>query len=166
MARKSGAEQFKERINDMTKRVLTIIALITFLNATLFGQSPAPDGAPPKPRDVARICKLKRQAVRLATDEYIRVEKQDRSVLTGRLVAISDDEIKVMPSLERNEAGKSFTGQAPKPRLIPFDQIHKLERWTKKQESQDAKVFGIGVFIGLWGPLGWLFAYAIATGRD
>ena len=166
MAQKSGAEQFKERINDMTKRVLTIIALITFLNASLFGQSPAPDSAPPKPLNVACICKLKRQAVRLATDEYIRVEKQDGSALTGRLVAISDDEIIVMPSLQRNEAGESFPGKAPKLQLIRFDQIHKLERWTKKQENQDAQAFGLGFFIGLWGPLGWLCAYAMATGRD
>jgi hypothetical protein len=166
MAQKSGGEQFKERINDMTKRVLTIIALITFLNASLFGQSPAPDRAPTRPRDVARICNLKRQAVRLATGEYIRVEKQDWSVLTGRLVAISDDGIKVMPSLQRNKAGKSFTGKAPKPEPIPFDQIHKLERWTKKQVDQDAQVFGAGFFMGLLGPLGWLCAYAIATGQD
>ena len=150
----------------MTKRVLTIIALITFLNASLFGQAPAPGRAPTRPRDVGRICKLKRQAVRLATDEWIRVEKQDRSVLTGWLVAISDDEIKVMPSLPRNEAGKLLTGKGPKAQLIPFHQIHKLERWTNKQANQDALAFGAGFFIGLWGPLGWLGAYAMATGRD
>jgi len=150
----------------MTKRVLTMIALITFLDASLFGQSPAPDSAPTRPRDVARICKLKRQAVRLATGEYIRVQKQDRSVVTGWLVAISDGEIKVMPIRQRNEAGKPVARKAHLPQLIPFDQIHKLGRWTKRQAEEDVLAFGAGFTYGLLGPLGWLGTYATATGRD
>jgi hypothetical protein len=66
---------------------------------------------------------------------------------------------------KRKKASPS-NAKALQQQIIPFEQIYELERWTKQEKDEDAQVFGVGVFIGLWGPLGWLYTFAIVTGRD
>lgn len=150
----------------MTKHFVTMIALLAFLNAAPFGQSPAPDNASTEPQDIAHVRRLKKQAVRLADGEYVRVEKQDRAVVIGRLVDVSDSGVKVMPLPQKQERGSPSPRTALQQQLIPFDQIHELQRWTKPENDFKANTFGAGVFLGLLGPLGWFGTFAMATGRD
>jgi hypothetical protein len=159
MAQKPGAEQFKERINDMTKRVLTMIALLTFLNAPLFGQSPAPDSAPPKPLNVARLRKLKRQVL-FSQVQGITVTLKDGSRLSGRVGEISDDGFSLLPEGVQKRVGgtkiepASRNGEPPSEgKVVRYAEVKSIRPSRESRFDEPPVAFAVGFVGGVLAPL-------------
>jgi hypothetical protein len=160
MAQKSGAEQFIERIKDMTKRVLTIIALITILNAPLFGQSPAPDSAPTRPRNVARLRKLKRRVL-FSQAQGITVTLKDGSRLSGRVGEISEDGFSLLPQgVQRRVGGTkiepaSRNGDQPSQgKAVRYAEVESIRPSRQVGLDEPPVAFALGFVSGVLAPLG------------
>ena len=154
----------------MTKRVLTIIALITFLNAPLFGQSPVPDSAPPKPRDAARLRKLKRQVL-FSQAQGITVTLRDGSRLSGRVGEISDDGFSLLPQGVQKRVGgtriesASRNGEQPSGgKAVRYAEVESIRPLGQDWLYKPPAAFAVGFVCGVLAPLAVLFIPLMAFG--
>ena len=154
----------------MTKCVLTIIALIASLNASLFGQSPAPDSAPPKPLNAARLRKLKRQVL-FSQAQGITVTLKDGSLLSGRVGEISDDGFSLLPQgLQRRVGGTkiepaSRNGEQPSQgKAVRYAEVKSIRPSRVGRFNGPRVTFAAGFVCGVLAPLFVLYIPLMAAG--
>jgi|SRR5579863_2572156 len=152
----------------MQKNVVTAITTALALSATLYGQTRGSQDLATAAEAAARVRKLKQQAIKIAARDYVRVELTDHTEVMGFLAGVSNDAVTVQPRTQWDR--KSTDGLTRKrlpPQSVPFERVQRLERAQPPQTSQEGLgAFGAGVFCGLLGPLGWVYAWAMATDRD
>jgi len=143
----------------MTKRVLTMIALITFMSASLFGQSPAPDSAPTTPRDVARLRKVKDQVL-FSQARGITVTLKDGSVLSGRVGEISDDGFNLLPLGPQRRVGgtrmepASRNGEQPSEgKSVRYAEVKSIRPSRRGGPLKPPAAFALGFVCGVLSPL-------------
>ena len=132
---------------------LMAAVLVGFGHVAQAGDS---DNATPRPQDARRILELKKHALRISSTDLVTVRLVNQEEIEGVLREVTDQGITlwVFTGKPRRQSGS---------RVIRFDEMQSLRYSPRDKPSS---TFGLGIFCGIMGPLGWLVTWAMATGRD
>jgi hypothetical protein len=151
----------------MRRRTLYSAVAALLVSATLSAQSPAVKTSVPASqsdaKDALRLRRLKQRATDFNPWRPARVKLANGSNIKGLISDVSNEGIWLIPRMTYGKSSKSpVTSPLPSRRFISFSEIREIT--SDPQDENNA--FGIGVICGLMGPLGWIAAWAMATGND
>jgi hypothetical protein len=160
-------ERRKSFLVEKIMKTLSVVTALLLLAGSLSAQG-APAGkssakASLTRKELKRIRKLKKQVLQFGDSDRVRVRLVDHKPMEGWIRDVSDRGIHFVDSATKDGQVKHpWSAKLPPPRFLPFEHIQSINRpahdvWTP---------IAVGTWAGLFGPLGWLTTWLMATGGD